>query len=344
MYKNDDFSINITAYYKKQLFLSYCWDDSKLADKIDDELQNLGFDIKRDIRDIGPWKSIKEFMSTIRKQDYAIIIISSNYLKSKNCMYEVLELLKDINYKDKIFSVVTNDADIYDPISRAKYIKYWENESKKLEESLGELKLENIHELTSDLRLYKSIERSIASFLDLISDKNNPQIIDSIEKIKEVIFNDMTLDNGNQIKNPDNVFNILPLIEEALNTIKIQIISGKNKYNENDLLSIIKNCNVYNEKIIDELYSKYVMFFLIKIFSDNKNIFNFTKTDSNYLIDIIGFQNDVNRNNYGIVKNNSIQIQVGDNYNLLENAMWPILPTEKEVILNEIREKIKNES
>lgn len=86
------------------LFLSYSWNDSELADKIDYELRSYGFDIKRDIRDISSWASIKEFMSLIRNQDYAIIIISSSYLKSPNCMYEVMELLKNSQYKDKILS------------------------------------------------------------------------------------------------------------------------------------------------------------------------------------------------------------------------------------------------
>ncbi len=115
-----------------RLFLSYSWNDSELADKIDDELSSYGFDVKRDIRDIGSWTSIKEFMSSIRDQDYAVIIISSNYLKSPNCMYEVMEFLKDSQYKNKILSFVTTDADIYNPISRANYIKYWSKRLKNL--------------------------------------------------------------------------------------------------------------------------------------------------------------------------------------------------------------------
>ena len=169
------------------IFLSYSWDDSELADKIDGELSSYGFDVKRDIRDIGSWKSIKEFMSSIRNQDYAVIIISSNYLKSPNCMYEVMELLKDSQYKDKVLSIVTKDADIYNPISRANYIKYWEEETRKLEEAIKHLKIENTTELTRELRKYRSIETTIASFLDLVSDKNNPQVINAVEKIIEKI-------------------------------------------------------------------------------------------------------------------------------------------------------------
>lgn len=173
--------------FSAHLFLSYSWNDSDLANTIEDELTALGFEIKRDIRDIGSWTSIKEFMSLIRNQDYAIMIISSSYLKSANCMYEVMEILKDSQYKDKILSIVTTDAKIYDPISRAGYIKYWEEETKKLEDAIRPLKLENITELAMELRKYRSIETTIASFLDLISDKNNPKVIDAVEKIKEIV-------------------------------------------------------------------------------------------------------------------------------------------------------------
>lgn len=188
------------------LFLSYSWNDSELADKIDGELSSYGFDVKRDIRDIGSWKSIKEFMFSIRNQDYAVIIISSSYLKSPNCMYEVMELLKDSQYKDKVLSIVTDDADIYNPISRANYIKYWEEETQKLEKAIKPLKIENTAELAIELRKYRSIETTIASFLDLVSDKNNPQIINAVEKIKEIVNTNNLVTSSTLRKKPkDNL-------------------------------------------------------------------------------------------------------------------------------------------
>lgn len=179
----------IPEHHTTHLFLSYSWNDSELANTIDNELSSWGVNIKRDVRDIGTWTSIKEFMSSIRNQDYAVIIISKSYLKSPNCMFEVMEIFKDTQYKDKILSIVTSDADIYNPISRANYIKYWEEETKKLEEAIKPLKLENTAELTMELRKYKSIEMTIAAFLDLISDKNNPRVVNAVEEIKEICKN-----------------------------------------------------------------------------------------------------------------------------------------------------------
>ena len=171
-----------------RFFLSYSWKDSDLADRFDKQLSALGFKVKRDIRDIGAWKSIREFMSSIREQDYVVIIISPHYLKSPNCMFEVMEVLKDSNYKDKIFSIVTEDADIYSPKSKAKYISYWEKETEELENAIKSLRIKNTIELAKELRRYKATEITIATFLDYLSDINNPQIMNTIEKIKELVY------------------------------------------------------------------------------------------------------------------------------------------------------------
>lgn len=169
------------------LFLSYSWKDSELANKIDNELRELGFSVKRDIRDVGTWKSIKEFMRTIREQNYVVLIISPHYLKSANCMYEVMELIKDTYYKDKIFSIVTDGTDIYEPELRVDYICYWQKKKEEMEKAIKPLRLANVPELAAILKQYCFIEMHIGEFLETIADKNNPQAIDAVGKIKEVI-------------------------------------------------------------------------------------------------------------------------------------------------------------
>jgi len=53
----------------KTIFLSYNWHDKEIADRIDKHLSGIpGITVKRDIRDIGTWKSIRKFMEGIRQQ------------------------------------------------------------------------------------------------------------------------------------------------------------------------------------------------------------------------------------------------------------------------------------
>ena len=174
----------------KTIFLSYNWHDKEIADKIDKHLSGLtGITVKRDIRDIGSWKSIRKFMEGIRQQDYAVLIISGLYLKSKNCMFEVMEIMKEQQYRERIFPAVV-EYGIYDPLTRAEYIKYWQHECDKLEASLKGLEPEYISGLAADLRQYKSIASSIGELLNMVADMNNPDIQEVELQIEKAILKD----------------------------------------------------------------------------------------------------------------------------------------------------------
>lgn len=170
---------------KVEIFLSYCWDDSVEADKIYDYFKNKqNIELHREIFDIKKWGSIKEYMQSIGQMDYVILLISDSYLKSANCMYEVLEVMRDRNYKDKIFPAVLFSG-IYSPITRAKYVKHWQDEFNVLEQSLKELSVQNLGKLHEDLKRRQDISSNIADFLDMVSDMNNPNIEDVCMRIEE---------------------------------------------------------------------------------------------------------------------------------------------------------------
>lgn len=101
---------------KVNIFLSYYWNDSCEADKIYDYFKkNQNIELHRDKIDIKKWGSIKEYMQSISNMDYTILLISDSYLKSANCMYEVLEVMRDRNYRDKIFPAALYSG-IYSPV------------------------------------------------------------------------------------------------------------------------------------------------------------------------------------------------------------------------------------
>ena len=170
------------------IFLSYNWHDVSTADRIDRYLSTIpGIIVKRDVRDIGPWKSIREFMESIRQQDYAVLLVSGGYLKSKNCMFEVVEVMKEQAYADRIFLAVM-ERSIYDPLARAEYIKYWQKECDTLEDAISGLDPSSTVELAAELRRYKSIFSSIGEFLDLVSDRNQPDISEIEIQIEKALW------------------------------------------------------------------------------------------------------------------------------------------------------------
>ena len=88
-----DNKITLTS---KEIFISYAWggESEKLVNELDQAFQNQGVTIVRDKRDLGFKGSIKEFMETIGKGKAVILVISEKYLKSENCMFELLQVAK----------------------------------------------------------------------------------------------------------------------------------------------------------------------------------------------------------------------------------------------------------
>ena len=45
-------------------------------------------------------------------------------------MFELLQIAKQQKFVDRIFPIVLDDAKIYKPIDRLKYVQYWEERSR----------------------------------------------------------------------------------------------------------------------------------------------------------------------------------------------------------------------
>jgi len=63
------------------LFISYNREQKDFADMIETSVCTV-CPVLRDTNDITPWGSIKEFMNRIRQAEYAVLLISDEYLKS----------------------------------------------------------------------------------------------------------------------------------------------------------------------------------------------------------------------------------------------------------------------
>jgi hypothetical protein len=118
--------------------------------------------------------------------DFVILLISDAYLRSRNCMYEVLEIMRNRKYKHKIFPTVVS-KDIYNSAVVARYVRYWQDQQQELEETLSGLKVQNLGNLNHDLKIIQDIASNTADFLGLIGDMNNPEIADiNIEIVKKL--------------------------------------------------------------------------------------------------------------------------------------------------------------
>lgn len=236
------------------MFVSYCQKDSVYADNIDLYFKGKDISIHRDIREISNWKSIRDYMEKIRNMDYAILIISDNYLKSFNCMYEVLEVMKEKNYENKIFPVVV-ESSIYPTAGRIPYIKYWQDKFKELQGQVSQIDAVNAGNLIEDLKRTQHIVLSMDDFLAKVSDMNNPNISNvnqAIEsKLKEYgLVEDRKEDISNRKNENEDVFSSLNIPRVSKNYEPTDLEKNKfmatNFTNINNLL--MKICNqVENE-------------------------------------------------------------------------------------------------
>src|SRR5262245_11368494 len=124
--------------YEQAVFISYAWggEREEIVNQIDQTLQNRGVKIIRDKRELGYKGSIKEFMERIGRGNCVIVVVSDKYLRSPNCMFELVEIAENKQFHNRIFPIVLSDANIYDPVRRIEYVKYWEDKISELNNAM----------------------------------------------------------------------------------------------------------------------------------------------------------------------------------------------------------------
>jgi internalin A len=160
--------------YENAVFISYAWggEREEIVNKIDDALQQRGIRITHDKRDLGYKGSIKEFMERIGQGNCVIVVVSDKYLRSPNCMFELVEIADNKQFHDRIFPVVLADANIYDPIKRIEYVKYWEVKRAELAEAMKTLDPANLQGIRDDMDLYDRIRDKISGLASTLKDMN----------------------------------------------------------------------------------------------------------------------------------------------------------------------------
>ncbi|MGY3794894.1 toll/interleukin-1 receptor domain-containing protein [Aquimarina sp. 433] len=181
------------------IFLSYNWENKDIADQIDEWFSENNIKLKRDVRDLKYKQSIKEFMKSIRNADFVIMIISEDYLKSKNCMYEVLEFVKEQKFKDKIIPVIKS-SEIFNIKYQVTIQKFWTEKISELREIQKELDSEKSIPLLEEINIFNKVENELLDFLKVVCDMNNIVLKDDqfIDSNFDTIIKYIGKDNLNQ--------------------------------------------------------------------------------------------------------------------------------------------------
>ncbi len=152
-----------------EIYLSYGWggESEQIVNSIYEILKNEAFNVIRDKVDLGYKGNIKEFMQTIGKGKYVVVVISDKYLKSENCMFEMLEIKNNGSAYDRIFPIVLSDARIYDEIDRIDYLNFWDDKVTELKK-----KVETLRDPVGKVRVYEKMNQyaDINRIIDEITD------------------------------------------------------------------------------------------------------------------------------------------------------------------------------
>ncbi|MBO7490701.1 MAG: TIR domain-containing protein [Bacteroidales bacterium] len=216
---------NIT---KPRLFLSYNHYDTVFADIIEQQIRrntNDKIQISRYKTGVKYKDSFKSFMNSIEEHDFVLCIVSDYYLKSRACMYEVGEVIKNHNYRKKLLFIVLSDndykaytdkgnnrgaTDIYDVLGRIKYTKYWQGEYEKLEKEIIGLDIEAKEQQIGVLKEVGNIYRNdIGVFTNFLSESKGISFSESFDNGFTDIIKWMIPDWDSRFFSECNDYNIL---------------------------------------------------------------------------------------------------------------------------------------
>jgi hypothetical protein len=111
-------------------------------------------------------------MERIGQGNCVVVVVSDKYIRSPNCMFELVEIADNKQFHDRVFPVVLADADIYDPVKRLGYVKYWEDKRNELAEAIKTVDPANLQGIRDDMDLYDRIRDKVSGLVSILKDMN----------------------------------------------------------------------------------------------------------------------------------------------------------------------------
>ncbi|AVQ73181.1 hypothetical protein B5D77_19310 [Microcystis sp. MC19] len=162
----------------QQVYISYNWqeDSNEMANQLVQAFAAKGIEIIRDKTHTSYKDSIKNFMRQIGQGKCVVAVISDRYLKSENCMFELVEIARNGDFYQRIFPIILPDARIHKDLERIDYLKYWEDEKAKLQAKYKQIDLAKTNSILETVNLYDEIRGNIDNLTNILKDMNTLNI------------------------------------------------------------------------------------------------------------------------------------------------------------------------
>ena len=167
---------------KPAVFISFNHKSRDFVDSLERKLSKVAEVIRYEDA-VPAWGSFVQFMDTLKDQDFAVLVVSDAYLKSYACLYEVLQAMKNPDWKQRVLIALMPDARPYLDEERIRYIRYWKDQYEEISQKLEEVPREASPGLWEKRDRIQKIAESIDILLAFIADANCPPIYDVIGEI-----------------------------------------------------------------------------------------------------------------------------------------------------------------
>lgn len=157
------------------IFVSYAWEkeSERTVNELERAFASRGIRIIRDQTDLAYKASIHEFEQRLGRGECVILVISDKYLRSEHCMYELMEVDRNQNIRERVFPIVLEDARIFKSIDRLGYINYWEERIEQLNQAIKQGRyVTNKDSIIDDLEKYNDIRGRFDHLSNLLCDMN----------------------------------------------------------------------------------------------------------------------------------------------------------------------------
>lgn len=155
----------------QDIFLSYRWCDSEIANQISNCARGAGINIIRDINTIDFLDTISSFMDTAAESRYFVAVMTESYFYSRYCMYEFCQ----ISEGDKpVRTIPILLGKSVEPGIEDGFQRYWHTKHEELSQAIGGIDKRYTDYLYPELELLSNISRHIRNFFKVWREKERP--------------------------------------------------------------------------------------------------------------------------------------------------------------------------
>jgi len=185
----------------RKFLLAYCIDNQLIAQQISKDLENVDIELHH----ISSEQTDEnDSLTQIIKGHYlpTILLISDNFLRSTDCMYQTIDLLQtpeivdrlqviviDGRYKNKLTNQIQSIPTTFHTVGNViKYMNFWQDEYLELRKKKKEIPESEMASFEDKLAIVKNVSSNIGEFLRLLRESNYHSLEDIQENDYELFF------------------------------------------------------------------------------------------------------------------------------------------------------------